>query len=492
MLSKEKIMEVLEAYDLTGSYRSAAQLCGVDHHTVRRYVKAREAGLDVTVRAAPARETVVDPFIDHVEGWVDRSKGTIRGNVVHEKLEALGYDGSERTTRRVVKRVKAVWRHKNHRSYRPWIPEPGLWFQWDYGDGPLVCGEKSVLFCGWLAWCRFRLVFPLRDKRLGTVIAALDRSFRRLGGAPTYALTDNEKTVTERHIAALPVRNPKIVSAAVYYGVTIATCVPFDPESKGGSEATVKIAKADLVPSDANLRDEYDSWEALEAACEAFMDKVNNRAHSVTRRRPVDMLAEEQARLHRIPDEPYTIAFGESRSVSWSSTIQFRGARYSVPHTLCDERVWVRLSGDELVIVHVGDDGPTEVARHRIVQAGDASIVDGHYPPRKDPTDRQPKATNPHEEAFLAIGVGAKTWLVEAAAVGARQIETTMAQAVELCAATDRKRVDEALGLAATAGRFSIDDLKSILTTTRSEPRRANPAHSLQNGTRAWSQLGQP
>jgi hypothetical protein len=128
MLSKEKIMEVLEAYDLTGSYRSAAQLCGVDHHTVRRYVKAREAGLDVTVRAAPARETVVDPFIDHVEGWVDRSKGTIRGNVVHEKLEALGYDGSERTTRRVVKRVKAVWRHKNHRSYRPWIPEPGLWF----------------------------------------------------------------------------------------------------------------------------------------------------------------------------------------------------------------------------------------------------------------------------------------------------------------------------------------------------------------------------
>ena len=128
MLSKEKIMEVLEAYDLTGSYRSAAQLCGVDHHTVPRYVKAREAGLDVTVRAAPARETVVDPFIDHVEGWVDRSKGTIRGNVVHEKLEALGYDGSERTTRRVVKRVKAVWRHKNHRSYRPWIPEPGLWF----------------------------------------------------------------------------------------------------------------------------------------------------------------------------------------------------------------------------------------------------------------------------------------------------------------------------------------------------------------------------
>ncbi len=35
MLSEDKIMDVLEAFDLTRSYRSAAQPCGVDHHTVR-------------------------------------------------------------------------------------------------------------------------------------------------------------------------------------------------------------------------------------------------------------------------------------------------------------------------------------------------------------------------------------------------------------------------------------------------------------------------
>ncbi|MFD9722290.1 hypothetical protein [Streptomyces sp. NPDC059072] len=32
------------------------------------------------------------------------------------------------------------------------------------------------------------------------------------------------------------------------------TCLPADPETKGGSEATVRIAKADLVPRDVNLR----------------------------------------------------------------------------------------------------------------------------------------------------------------------------------------------------------------------------------------------
>jgi hypothetical protein len=47
------------------------------------------------------------------------------------------------------------------------------------------------------------------------------------------------------------VRNQTPVDVSRYYGVTIATCVPADPESKGGSEATVRVAKADLQPSPA-------------------------------------------------------------------------------------------------------------------------------------------------------------------------------------------------------------------------------------------------
>ncbi|GAA2662613.1 hypothetical protein GCM10010307_81840 [Streptomyces vastus] len=36
--NSREIMEILEAYDHTGSYRAAAVLTGVDHHTVARYV----------------------------------------------------------------------------------------------------------------------------------------------------------------------------------------------------------------------------------------------------------------------------------------------------------------------------------------------------------------------------------------------------------------------------------------------------------------------
>ena len=37
-------MEILEAYDLTGSLRAAAKLAGCDHKTVAHWVAQREAG----------------------------------------------------------------------------------------------------------------------------------------------------------------------------------------------------------------------------------------------------------------------------------------------------------------------------------------------------------------------------------------------------------------------------------------------------------------
>ncbi len=76
-------------------------------------------------------------------------------------------------------------------------------------------------------------------------------------GCRPYALTDNEKTVTVEHVCGIAVRNPTIVEISRRYGLTIATCVPADPQSKGGSEAAVRVAKADLVPAQHNLREDY-------------------------------------------------------------------------------------------------------------------------------------------------------------------------------------------------------------------------------------------
>jgi hypothetical protein len=200
---------------------------------------------------------------------VDRSKGKIRADVAHEKITAMGYAGSERTTRRAVAQLKAAWQAGRRRVHRPWVAEPGMWAQYDFGDGPRVGAAATVLFCFWLAWSRFRVVIPLLDKSQPSVFAAIDVALRRAGGAPAYLLTDNEKTVTVEHVVGLPVRNAGTVAFARHYGLTVATCVPCDPASKGGSESTVKIAKADLVPAEASWRLHRRPGDSLEDLAEA-------------------------------------------------------------------------------------------------------------------------------------------------------------------------------------------------------------------------------
>ena len=248
---------------------------------------------------------------------------------------------------------------------------------------------------------------------------------RRLGGAPTYVLTDNEKTVTVEHVAGIAVRNPQMVAFARHYGVTVHTCEPADPASKGGSESTVKLAKADLVPKDTNLLGEYASFAALEAACAVFCGQVNGRVHRVTRRVPAEMLAEEQARLHRLPAVPHTVAFGVTRTVAAKTPmVAFEGGQYSVPWPLLGQPVWVRVHGtgddEQVIVVHVGEAGPGRGRPPCPRDTGQPAAGRRAFPARsgRRALRGRPKARTAAEAEFLALGNGARLWLTEAAAAG--------------------------------------------------------------------------
>jgi len=298
-------------------------------------------------------------------------------------------------------------------------------------------------------------------------------------------------------VCGIAVRNPQIVSVARHYGLTIATCVPADPQSKGGSEATVRVAKADLVPTEHNLRPAYGSFAELEAACQEFMADVNTRPHRATMQPPVIRLAEEHERLHRLPKLPHTVCFGETRKVNWQSLISVGGAQYSVPHELIDERVWARTDGDQLIVVHVdAHQGPREVARHGLTTPGRPAISDEHYPPRPPGAlERKPRARSAEEQAFLQIGDSAEAWLIKAAAAGAQRLRRKMAEAVDLAKLHGDADVDRALRTCADAGRFADGDLAAILAHQQRTGELilfpALEARSLQRSTRSWEGFGQ-
>ena len=89
MKTPEEAMEILEAYDVTGSLRGAAALAGCDHKTVARLVAAREeagGGLPERVRSRP----LVDAFAEKIDELVDRSRAQVRAEA--EQLVVVRID----------------------------------------------------------------------------------------------------------------------------------------------------------------------------------------------------------------------------------------------------------------------------------------------------------------------------------------------------------------------------------------------------------------
>jgi hypothetical protein len=163
-----------------------------------------------------------------------------------------------------------------------------------------------------------------------------------------------------------------------------------------------------------------------------------------------------------------------------------------------DERVWARVEGEELVVVHADPpQGPREVARHPLTTPGQPRILAEHYPPRPaGALERRPRPRSSEEASFLALGAGAEAWLVRAAAAGTTRLRRKMADAVDLAKLHGDAEAEQALAAAAEAGRFGEGDLAAILyhqrTGARAAAAPASEAQTLQRSTAAWSGFGAP
>ncbi len=96
MKSDGDVVEIHEAFDLTGSLRDAAELAGCAPNTVGRYVRLRARGrpLEVPIR----RNQLADPYLAKVEEWVERSTGKVRADVVRNQPHATGVSPGRRPT----------------------------------------------------------------------------------------------------------------------------------------------------------------------------------------------------------------------------------------------------------------------------------------------------------------------------------------------------------------------------------------------------------
>jgi transposase len=457
-------LDIINAFEETGSLRAAAALCGTTHKTVKRVLDRRAAGQEPGRRLGrPKPVGLAEPYTDLIFGKVKATDGRITAKRLLPVARAAGYAGSARTFRRAVAEQKRRWR-RVRRVYRPWTPSPGEHLLIDYGTVTSGPNQGLKLFTAVLAWSRWRFVRFTRDETLETTLRLLAECFETAGGVPAVVLADRMGCLKGGVVANVVVPTAAYVRFAAHYGFRPDFCEAADPESKGAVEALVRYSKSDLVVPAADFGGDL---AAANDAALIWCTEVNAVKHSETQAVPDERLAAEREVLRALPSLRASVRRGVMRKVDKMSTVRVGSARYSVPHTLVGRNVEVSAVDDRIEVWH----GEDVVATHRLVPPGATSILDEHY---DKPARRPQRAVRPRtqvEKQFLALGEVAEAFLRAAAATGTTRLPAHLAEITALEAAHGREQVVAALTRAVEFRRFTADDVRSILAAGINAPK---------------------
>jgi hypothetical protein len=474
LLSARKQLDVITAYRQVGSYRGAAEMCGVTHKTVKRLVERDEAVADRV-----ARRKNYESVRGLVAQEIAETKGKISALRLLPKARAAGYDGSGRNFRRLVATERGKYRQGQAvaRSRRPavWTPGEHLVIDWGVLNGLHV-------FCAVLAWSRVRFVRFADNERADTTLRMLAECFEVLGGVPKVVLADRMGCLKAGVVADVVVPTPDYVRFATHYRFRPDFCHAKDPESKGIVENLVGYAKRDLMVPLGTVAGEVIDVVGANAAAARWCAEVNNRRHSEIAAIPAERLAEvELGLLATLPSLLPSGLFGgrrELRKVDKLSCVRFGSARYSVPNRMLGQHVEVLAtsSGVTILIPNTGE----VLAEHPLMAPGGSSVLDAHYGrPRPNAPARKISPRTAAEQAFCALGPVAEQWLRNAAASGNTRLGPELEELAALAAAHGREALVAALERAIRFGRWRASGVRSILAAGTGVPQPTEPGRAL-------------
>ncbi|HML00147.1 MAG TPA: IS21 family transposase [Acidimicrobiales bacterium] len=463
MKSARERMDMIAAYRDVGSFRGAAEICGVDPKTVKLAVLKAQGVPPERAERAHNYEVVVDV----VAKRVDKTQGKISAKRLLPEAKAAGYRGSARNFRRLVAKAKNDWRAGHHRGRRPGVWSPGETLIIDWGSqGPLH------VFCAVLAWSRYRFVRFATDETAATTLSLLAECFEVLGGVPKVVLADRMGCLKAGVVMNVVVPTPTYVRFATHYGFRPDFCEGGDPESKGMVEHLVGYSKRDLlIPAECSVED----LPGANAEAERWCCEVNGVVHSEICAVPAERLDTERELLRPLPSLRPTIGKVMTRKVDKLSCIRFGSARYSVPISLVGRSVEVHVAAGRLRVVHLG----STMAEHELVAPGETSICDDHYGGPRNVARRAPRPRSDTERAVLALGEAAEAFVKGAAAAGASTLGAELPELLRLEAAHGRHALVGALERAVAFGRWRVGDVRSILEAGAGVIRPAKPGEAL-------------
>ena len=344
--TREEIVRLAPFYQCRGIARRVL----LDRKIVARVLA--EEGL-----RTPSTETSeagkLEPFLDQIEGRVAKRITTTR---ILREIREIGYRGGRTILAEQVQQIKSRLTLAPRKDVKCRFETPaGLEMQIDWSPYLVPIAGRSVkvhAFGCLLAFSRKLSLRFYRDEQESTLLQALACAFGDFDGVALRVVLDNMATAVLGRIGAdrKPLWHPRFLDFARHYGFTPYACAVRDPDRKGKKEKSFRLVWDDFLNGS-----EFASWEDLDQRRRLWLDETpdvaNLRVHGTTRLVPNRAFEDEHPVLIRLPETTFPVHDEEIRDVDNASTMWVRGTPYTVPTSLANHSVAVRLFSDHFEVL---------------------------------------------------------------------------------------------------------------------------------------------
>jgi transposase len=447
--TREELEAQIVSLSTTGtSFRAIARALGVSRNTVRKVLAAHGARRDEQPHTAlppkperAPRKTKLDVWHGSIDDLIARYPD-ITAQRVFEELRDAGYDGGLTAVKDRMRRVRRAPLRTPSLPVQPSGPAELAESDWSPYTIAFTHAPRAVVQAFSYVLCySTRKHFGFFER--SDFHALMDghvAAFDRFDGAAHACKYDGQKAVVLGWEGSQPIFNPRFVAFATHYEFRPVACRPRRPNDKPRTERSFWELERSFF-NGRSFRDLADLRAQLAGWLDTTCDLRPRRSAPKTPR--MELFAEEQPLLRRLPRHPYDTARVVYRLCSIDGFVSWEGNRYAVPYEHITSFLPVRITADEL-LAYAPD--LRCVARHGLAaRGGGRDVGASEYHPRPHQERRPAADLDQLRGAFGDMGEAARAFL----------------DALEL--ATGRQAAHHARRILLLRERYSTDDLCAAL-----------------------------
>ena len=351
MISYEIFCRIRHLRERDGLNRAQiAEELSLDLRTVGKWLDEKQ----FRSRKKSERVSKLDPFKSTIVKMIETHPYSAKQ--IFQRIQEEGFPGGYTIVRDYVSKI----RPKRSAAYLKLAFAPGECAQVDWGSfGVIATGEtrrRLSFFVMVMCYSRTMYLEFTVSQTMEHWLGCHQNALKFFGGVPRKIMVDNLKSaVIKRTIGQAPVFNQRYLDFANHHGFEIVPCGVAKGNEKGRVESGVGYVKKNFLNGLT-----MPSLEALQRAGREWLDNTaNQRIHGETRKKPVEMFAEE--RLNLLPVLEYDCAAIMPLRASSQFRVSLDSNRYSVPAEYANCKLTGKIYPDRICIY----DQEKLIARHR-------------------------------------------------------------------------------------------------------------------------------